>query len=61
MLLKNALISLSQITVNTPYEAAGSASKAVGWALQAAGKYYQKHAFENRVNIMILYFTVNSP
>ena len=31
------------------------------WASQAAGRYYQKHAFENRVNIMILHSTVNRP
>ena len=42
-------------------EAAGSASKAAGWASQTAGRYYQKNAFENRVNIMILHFTVNRP
>ena len=29
--------------------------------LTAAGRYYQKHAFENRVNIMILHSTVNRP
>ena len=42
-------------------EAAGSASKAAGWASQTAGTYYQKHAFENRVNNMILHSTVNTP
>ena len=30
-------------------EAAGSDSKAPGWASQGAGRYYQKLAFENRI------------
>ena len=42
-------------------EAAGSASKAAGWASQTAGRYYQNHAFENRVDIMNLHSTVNRP
>ena len=42
-------------------EAAGSTSKAAGWFSQVAERYYQKHAFENRVSIMIPHSTVNTP